>query len=66
MINTEKRITNTTGYKNIYNCKSIDYFSVVITLNCKKYKLGYFKKLEDAIKVRNEFYKKQEIEVIDE
>lgn len=58
MINTNKRVNNTTGYKNIYNCRTIDYYCVAMMRKNKRHTIGYFKKLEDAVLARNNYIKK--------
>lgn len=47
--NTSKRITNTSGHKNIYWNTRAKRWRVSISVNCKNIHHGYFENLEDAI-----------------
>jgi HNH endonuclease/AP2 domain len=46
--NSNKRKTNTSGYKGVYWRKDIEKWSSQITINCKCKNLGFFKTKEDA------------------
>jgi len=44
--------TNSSGYTGVYWNKRAKIWVTSITFKCKNYHLGYFSKIEDAIKTR--------------
>ena len=52
MTNTQKRVDNTSGYTGVYYNKAKKGYDAYINKNGKRYRLGRFKTIEEAITVR--------------
>ncbi len=56
MVNVAMHSDNRTGYKNIHWYASRNKWLVQIMRDGKKYYLGYYKNIDEAVKVRDAFY----------